>query len=243
MPAGLEDMREEMPEEEGPKRALVISAHPDDSEFGAAGTSYLWTQQGWEFYYCIVTDGSKGSEDPNMTKDILVPLRNKEQRAAAAVVGVKEIYFLNHTDGEVTYNSDIMREIVRMIRTVKPYAVFSHDPNQIVRNMFINHPDHRAVGEMTLDAVYPMARNRPTFPELLDEGLEPYSAKEIYLWTASETNFDVDITDVLDKKFEALSKHESQLEDFENMKERMKLFWRDDKGRYIERFRRIVIPF
>ena len=178
-----------------------------------------------------------------MTKKKLVPLRNKEQRAAAAVFGVKEIYFLNHTDGEVTYNREIMREIVRMIRTIKPYAVFSHDPGQIVRNMFINHPDHRAVGEMTLDAVYPMARNRPSFPELLDEGLEPFSAKEIYLWTASETNFDVDITDVLDKKFEALSKHESQLEDFEDMKDRLKLFWRDPDGRYIERFRRIIIPF
>jgi LmbE family N-acetylglucosaminyl deacetylase len=241
--AGLEDVREDMPEEEGPKRALVVSAHPDDSEFGAAGTTYLWTQEGWEFYYCIVTDGSKGSEDPKMTKDVLVPLRNKEQRAAAAVSGVKDIEFLNYTDGEVTYRPEIMREIVRKIRQVKPWAVFTHDPGQIVRNMFINHPDHRAVGEMTLDAVYPMARNRPTFPELLKEGLEPYSAKEIYLWTASETNFDVDITDILDKKFEALSKHESQLQDFENMKERLKLFWRNEEGRYIERFRRIMIPF
>jgi LmbE family N-acetylglucosaminyl deacetylase len=243
MPAGLEDVRMPMPEDEGPKRALIISAHPDDSEFGAAGTAYLWGQQGWEFHYCIVTDGSKGSEDPEMTKEKLVPLRNKEQRAAVAVVGGKDVTFLNFTDGEVTYNRDIMREIVRMIRKIKPYAVFSHDPNQIVRDMFINHPDHRAVGEMTLDAVYPMARNRPTFPELLDEGLEPYSAKEIYLWTASNTNFDVDITDVLDKKFEALSKHESQLEDFEGLKERLKMFWRDPDGRYLERFRRILIPF
>lgn len=241
--AGLEDVREEMPEEEGPKRALVISAHPDDSEFGAAGTTYLWTQEGWEFYYCIVTDGSKGSEDPAMTPDVLVPLRNKEQRAAAAVSGVKDIDFLNYTDGEVTYRPEIMRDIVRKIRAIRPYAVFTHDPGQIVRNMFVNHPDHRAVGEMTLDAVYPMARNRPSFPELLAEGLEPYSAKEIYLWTASETNFEVDITDVLEKKFEALSKHESQLDDFENMKERLKLFWRNEEGRYIERFRRILIPF
>lgn len=241
--AGLEDVREDMPEEEGPKRALVIAAHPDDSEFGSAGTTYLWTQQGWEFHYLIVTDGSKGSEDPKMTRDVLVPLRNKEQRAAAAVSGVKQVDFLNYTDGEVTYRPEIMKDIVRKIRAYKPYAVFSHDPNQIVRNMFINHPDHRAVGEMALDAVYPMARNRPTFPELLDEGLEPYSVKEVYLWTASDTNFDVDITDVLETKFEALSKHESQLEDFEGMKERMKMFWRDTDGRYKERFRRILIPF
>src|SRR4026209_1446900 len=102
--AGLEDVREPMTEEEGPKRALVVSAHPDDSEFGAAGTSYLWSKEGWEFYYCICTDGSKGSEDPNMTKEVLVPLRQKELRPAAAVVGGKEVIFLEHTDGELTYN-------------------------------------------------------------------------------------------------------------------------------------------
>jgi LmbE family N-acetylglucosaminyl deacetylase len=243
MPAGLEDVRIPMPEEEGPKKALVISAHPDDSEFGAAGTSYLWTKEGWEFYYCICTDGSKGSEDPNMKKEVLVPLRKEEQRAAAAVLGVKEVMFLDHVDGELSYNRDFLKEVVRVIRRLKPYAVFSHDPGQIVRNMFINHPDHRAVGEIALDAVYPMARNRPTFPELLDEGLEPFSVKEIYLWTASETNFDVDITDVLDIKFEALSKHASQLEDFEGLKDRLKMFWRDTDGRYKERFRRIMLPF
>ncbi len=243
MPAGLEDVRIPMPEEEGPKRALIVSAHPDDAEFGAAGTSYLWTKEGWEFYYCICTDGSKGSEDPNMTKEKLVPLRKEEQRAACAVVGAKEVQFLDHTDGELTYNRDFMKEIVRVIRTIKPYAVITHDPNQIVRDMFINHPDHRAVGETVLDAVYPMARNRPTFPELLDEGLEPFSAKEIYLWTASNTNFEVDITDVMDIKFEALSKHASQLEDFEQLKERLKMFWRNPEGRYMESFRRIMLPF
>jgi LmbE family N-acetylglucosaminyl deacetylase len=243
MPAGLEDVRIPMPEEEGPKRALIVSAHPDDAEFGAAGTSYLWTKEGWEFYYCICTDGSKGSEDPDMKKEKLVPLRRDEQRAACPVVGAKDVQFLNHVDGELTYNRDFLKEIVRVIRTIKPYAVFSHDPGQIVRDMFINHPDHRAVGEIVLDAVYPMARNRPTFPELLDEGLEPYSAKEIYLWTASNTNFEVDVTDVLDIKFEALSKHASQLEDFDQLKERLKMFWRNPEGRYMESFRRIMLPF
>jgi LmbE family N-acetylglucosaminyl deacetylase len=232
-----------MPEEEGPKRALIVSAHPDDAEFGAAGTAYLWTKQGWEFHYCICTDGSKGSEDPGMKKEKLVPLRRDEQRAACAVVGAKDVQFLNHVDGELTYNRDFLKEIVRVIRTIKPYAVFSHDPGQIVRDMFINHPDHRAVGEIVLDAVYPMARNRPTFPELLDEGLEPYSAKEIYLWTASNTNFEVDVTDVLDIKFEALSKHASQLEDFDQLKDRLKMFWRNPEGRYMESFRRIMLPF
>ena len=228
---------------EGPKVGLIISAHPDDSEFGAAGTVYQWVQQGWEFYYLICTDGSKGSEDPEMTADVLVPLRRKEQKAAADVLGVKEVFFLDNVDGTLEYKPDLMREVVRIIRRLKPYAVFSHDPNHIVRNLFINHPDHRAVGTTVLDAVYPLARNRPSFPELLDEGLEPYSTKEVYLWTASETNFDVDITDVLEKKFEALACHESQIEDMEGMRQRLQQFWRDTDGRYVERFRRIVLPF
>lgn len=230
-------------EQEGPRVGLVISAHPDDSEFGAAGTVYTWVQQGWEFYYVICTDGSKGSEDPAMTADILVPLRRKEQKAAADVLGVKEVFFLDNVDGALAYTTDFMRDVVRLIRRLKPHAVFSHDPNHIVRDMFINHPDHRAAGTVVLDAVYPIARNRPSFPELLDEGLEPYSAKEVYLWTASNTNFNVDITAALDKKFEALACHESQIDDMEGMKQRLLQFWSDTDGTYKERFRRIVLPF
>lgn len=230
-------------EQEGPKRALIVAAHPDDSEFGAAGTAHLWTRDGWEFYYLICTDGSKGSEDPEMTPDVLVPLRQEEQRAAVSVVGGKEVTFLDYVDGEVTYNRDLLREIVRQIRRIRPYAVFTHDTGQIVRNMFINHPDHRAVGAMTIDAVYPLARNRPTFPELLEEGLEPFSVTELYLWTASEVNFEVDITEVLDVKLEALRQHRSQIADFEQTAERVKSFWREPDGRYLERFRRLVIPF
>jgi len=243
MSAGLEDVRMPMPDEDGPKRALVVAAHPDDAEFGAAGTTYQWTQQGWEFYYLICTDGSKGSEDPAWTADKLVPTRKDEQRAAAGVLGVKDVFFLDNVDGELTYNKDFMREVVRLIRKLQPHACFGHDPNQIVRNMFINHPDHRAAGETLLDAVYPLARNRPSFPELLDEGLEPYSVKEVYLWSASDVNFEVDISDVLDVKFDALRKHVTQIQDPDGMQERMKQFWRDPDGRYVERFRRIPLPF
>jgi len=230
-------------EPDGPKRALVISAHPDDAEFGAAGTAHLWTKDGWEFFYLICSDGSKGTEDPEMTPQKLIPLRREEQRAAARVVGVKDVFFLDHVDGELRYTPELMREVVRHIRRLKPYAVFSHDPNQIVRNMFINHPDHRCVGEVAIDAVYPIARNRPSFPELLDEGLEPYSVKEVYLWTASEMNFEVDISDVVELKFEALRQHKSQFSDFDGMQERVRAFWREPDGRYLERFRRIQLPF
>ncbi len=243
MASGLEDIVMPMPEEGGPRRALVVAAHPDDSEFGAGGTVALWSQNGWEFYYLICTDGSKGSEDPEMTPEKLVPMRREEQRAAARTLGVKDVFFLDHVDGELTYTPDLMRDVVRYIRRIQPHAVFTHDPNQIVRNLFINHPDHRCAGEVAIDAVYPIARNRPSFPELLDEGLEPYSVKEIYLWTASDTTFDVDITDTIETKFDALRQHKSQIENFEELQERVRNFWRDADGRYKERFRRIQLPF
>jgi LmbE family N-acetylglucosaminyl deacetylase len=243
MGTGLEDVRMPDDEPQGPKRALVISAHPDDSEFGSAGTAHLWTREGWEFYYLICTDGSKGTEDPEMTPDKLVPLRRDEQRAAAWVLGVREVFFLDYVDGELRYNRELMRDIVRYIRRIQPYAVFTHDPNQIVRNMFINHPDHRTVGEVAIDAVYPIARNRPSFPELLEEGLEPYSVKELYLWTASDVTFEVDISEVLETKIESLRKHASQFDNFEEMQARVREFWKEPDGRYVEKFRRIIIPF
>ncbi|MFQ6019882.1 MAG: PIG-L deacetylase family protein, partial [Dehalococcoidia bacterium] len=150
-----------------PKLALVIAAHPDDADFGCAGTAALWRRDGWRFYYLICTDGAKGSDDPKMTAARLVPLRREEQRAAAKVIGVEDVFFLDFADGELAYTPELMRQVVRHIRKLKPVAVFSHDPNQIVRNQYINHPDHRCAGIVALDAVYPIARNRPSFPELL----------------------------------------------------------------------------
>ena len=243
MGSGLEDLRIPDDGEAPNKRALLVAAHPDDSEFGAAGTVALWARDGWDVYYLICSDGSKGSEDPEMTAEVLVPLRREEQRAAAAVAGAKDVFFLDYVDGELAYTPDLARDIVRAIRTVRHHAVFTHDPNQIVRNTFINHPDHRCVGEVTLDAVYPLARNRPTFPELLDEGLEPFSAKEVFLWTASDVNYRQDISDVIDLKLEALSKHASQIAEMETRLDQIRSFWKDADGRYLENFRHLVIPF
>jgi len=244
MGSGLEDIRIPEDGDRANKRALVIAAHPDDSEFGVAGTVALWARDGWEVYYLICTDGSKGSDDPAMTPDRLVPLRREEQRAAVRVVGGKDVFFLEYVDGELTYTPEFARDVVRAIRTIRPHTVFSHDPNQIVRNTFINHPDHRCAGTVALDAVYPLARNRPTFPELLNEGLEPYSTKEIYLWSTSDINHSVDITDVIETKLEALSKHVSQLSEMmETRLEQVRSFWKNEDGRYMENFRHIPIPF
>ena len=244
MGSGLEDIRIPEDGDQDNKRALVIAARADDSEFGAAGTVALWARDGWEVYYLICTDGSKGTEDDAMTPDKLVPLRREEQRAAAQVLGVKEVFFLDYVDGELAYTPEFSRDVVRAIRIIRPHTVFSHDPNQIVRNTFINHPDHRCAGTVTLDAVYPLARNRPTFPELLNEGLEPYSTKEIYLWSTSDINHSVDITDVIDLKLEALSKHVSQVSEMmETRLEQVRSFWKNEDGRYMENFRHIPIPF
>jgi LmbE family N-acetylglucosaminyl deacetylase len=241
--SGLEDIRIADDGDTPNKRALVISAHPDDSEFGVAGTAAVWARDGWEVYYLICTDGSKGSDDPGMTPDKLVPLRREEQRAAARVLGVKDVFFLDYVDGELTYTPEFTRDVVRAIRTIRPHSVFTHDPNQVVRNTFINHPDHRCAGTVALDCVYPLARNRPTFPELLDEGLEPHSTKEVYLWSASDINYRVDITDVIEVKLEALSQHKSQIAEMEARLDQIRSFWRDEDGRYLENFRRIPLPF
>ena len=230
-------------ERQEPKRALVIAAHPDDAEFGCGGTAALWARDGWEFYYLVCTDGSKGSDDPDMTSDKLVPLRREEQRAAADLLGVKDIWFLDFVDGELVYGPEFMREVVRYIRQVQPFAVFSHDPNQIVNNAYINHPDHRCAGTVALDAVYPIARNRPSFPELLEEGLEPHRTKEVYLWSANDSNFQVDIAEIADLKFQALMRHKSQFKDMEDQVLAWRERWAEEEGGYLERFRRLELQF
>jgi len=195
---------------EGARRALVIAAHPDDAEFCCAGTAALWIRGGWEFFYLVCSDGSKGTDDLHLRRERLAAIRQHEQRAAAAVLGVKEVSFLNYQDGEIIYQRELLGEIVRHIRRVRPQAVFTHEPVHIVRNMYLNHPDHRAVGTLTLDAVYPIAGNRASFPEHAEEGLEPHRVKELYLWTSNEPNLSVDITDVVDLKFKTLANHRSQ---------------------------------
>lgn len=225
------------------KIALVIAAHPDDPDFGAAGTACTWTKEGWDFYYVVCTDGSKGSEDPTMTPDRLVPMRQKEQRAAAAELGVKDVIFLEgHIDGELTYNRKLLGDVVRVVRQYKPYAVFTHEPTQLFhRESFVNHSDHRTTGIVTIDAVYPTARDRLNFPEHLDEGLETHKVKEIFIWGNDEPNFTVDITDVVETKIQALLRHTSQFGEGTEFLKFVKERWKGEDGRYTERFKRVVL--
>ena len=227
---------------DGPRRALVIAAHPDDADFGAAGTTYLWTQQGWQFFYLVCTNGAKGSDDESMTSEQLVQLRREEQRRAARLLGVKEVFFLDHVDGELTANRAFLGDVVRCIRQVRPDAVFTHDPEAIIiRDSFVNHADHRATGLTAIDAVYPAARDRLNFPEQVAAGLLPHKVREIYIWGSERTNFEVDVSDAIETKAAALRLHASQFD--AGFIEMILEHWKTPEGRYIEPFRRVVLAF
>jgi LmbE family N-acetylglucosaminyl deacetylase len=248
MAAGLEDLfGQEHPGEPDPAqgelpRALVVAAHPDDADFGAAGTAHLLARAGWEVRYLVVTDGSKGSDDPAFTPQQLVETRQREQRDAAELLGLLDVHFLGYTDGELVPSRALLGDIVREIRDFQPYAVYTHDPEPvIIRNSFINHSDHRITGLMTVDAVYPSARDRLNFPEQIEAGLRPHKVRELYLWGANEPNFDVEITDIVDLKIRALVAHTSQFPADEGFLDQMRERWRDEDGRSRERFRRVVM--
>ena len=224
------------------RRALVIAAHPDDADFGAAGTAHLWTQQGWQFHYLVCTNGSKGSDDESMTSDQLVNLRRDEQRRAATILGVKDVLFLDNEDGELLPSRQFLGDVVKVIREVRPTAVFTHDPEAVIINdAFVNHADHRATGLTAVDAIYPAARDRLNFPEQIAAGLEPHKVGSIYIWGSEKANFQVDITDSIDAKLDALRAHDSQFtEDFVS---RILERWKTPEGRYFESFRRVVLSF
>lgn len=199
--------------EAAPSRVLVVVAHPDDVDFGAAGTIAAWTAVGAQVSYCIVTDGAAGSFDPEIDVAGLAERRQKEQRAAARAVGVDEVIFLGEPDGKLEPTLAVRREISRVIRQVRPDRVITQSPERNFERIRASHPDHLAAGEATLRAVYPDARNPFAHPELLAAGLEPFEVPEVWLMAAPTTDTAVDITDTFEKKVAALSEHRSQIED------------------------------
>jgi LmbE family N-acetylglucosaminyl deacetylase len=191
-----------------------VVAHPDDVDFGTAGTVAAFTKEGLEVTYCIVTSGDAGGSDRSVSRSDMATLRQREQRAAAAEVGVNDVRFLGHPDGRLQPTLELRRDISRVIRQVKPERVLTQSPEWRWDSIFASHPDHLAAGEATVCAVYPDARNPFAHPELLDEeGLEPWSVAELWIMTGSEPNMAVDTTATIEGKVAALLRHESQIGD------------------------------
>jgi LmbE family N-acetylglucosaminyl deacetylase len=191
-------------------RVLSITAHPDDVDFGAAGTVARWTEAGIEVTYCVVTDGDAGGFDENFPRDEMPALRRAEQVAAAKCVGVQDVRFLGYPDGRVEATLELRRDLARVIRQVRPDRVLCPSPERNYVRPGISHPDHRAVGSAALDAVYPDARNPFAFPELREqEALPAWTVREV--WIAGGTpNHYMDVTETFPRKVAALRAHESQ---------------------------------
>ncbi|WP_433275870.1 PIG-L deacetylase family protein [Pseudonocardia xinjiangensis] len=206
------------------ERALVVTAHPDDVDFGAAGTVAAWTAAGIEVTYCICTSGDAGGYD-NTPRDAMGPLREAEQRAAAAAVGVRDVRFLRYPDGRLTPSIELRRDISREIRRVRPHRVLTQSPEIYWSRLGVSHPDHRAAGEAALAAVYPDARNPFAHPELLaDEGLEAWTVGELWVMGAPDERIDhaVDVTDTFDRKIAALREHRSQTSHMDDLESRLR---------------------
>jgi len=190
-----------------PVQVMVVTPHPDDAEFGVAGTVVRWTREGKDVIYVVCTNGDKGTSDPNMKSDELARIREQEQLAAAKLLGVREVIFLRHPDQSLEDTPEFRKEIVRLIRMYKPETVVSVDPYR----RYLWHRDHRITGQVTLDAVFPYARDFLSYPDLLEEGLQPHKVKEVLLWASEDTNYRSDVTDTFDIKLAALRCHKSQI--------------------------------
>lgn len=203
-------MSEPAEEPEDLQRVLVVVAHPDDAEFGCAGTVAGWTARGISVTYLICTDGAAGSADPSVSKLQLRQIREREQREAALVLGVERVEFLRHPDGSLVADDQLRKEISRVIRQVRPQVVVCQNAVRNYASLGGNHPDHLAAGQAAIEAVYPHARNPYSFPELLPEGLQPYEVEEAWVTGTEFPDHFVDVTETVEKKLEALHCHQSQ---------------------------------
>jgi LmbE family N-acetylglucosaminyl deacetylase len=225
--------------------ALIIAAHPDDAEFGAAGTVARWTREGKTVIYLVCTDGEKGTSDRKITRANLARIRQKEQLAAARVLGVSQVMFLSYPDQGLEETPAFRKDIVRVIRKVRPQIVVTSDPYR----RYLWHRDHRITGQVVLDAVFPFARDHLAYPDLLDEGLEPHKVKEILFWASEDVNYRADITATFDLKLAALRCHESQVKelpfpDLEAwLRERCSSMATGEPFELAEAYHRVEIPF
>ena len=229
-----------------PKSAILIYAHPDDSEFSAGGTAAKWAMNESDVYYVIITDGNVGSHEEDMTAERLIEIRRSEQRAAAKVAGAKDCIFLGYHDGLLQPTLDLRKELVGLIRKYRPNVVVCGDPtNLFPSETRINHPDHRAAATVALDATFPAAEMPLLYPELEADGLTPHKVNYVYVSNPTlEPNYYVDITDTIDAKIRALREHKSQLGEWDP-EEPIKA-WNSESGKkvgfkYAERFLRITL--
>lgn len=232
---------------ETPQNVLVILAHPDDPEFFCGATLARWARAGHKITYYLLTCGDKGFNDstpPDMTADALCALRHEEQANAAKSIGAGAVHFLDRADGYLIPDLDLRRELVRIIRKLRPDVLVTCDPQTLFATYGINHPDHRAVGQAVLDAVFPAAGNKGYFPELLAEGYQPHMPKEVWVSLTNQPTVILDVTETWPIKLEALLNHKTQIGDVEKFKERMKSRHTEDSTdenpRFEEKFRRIV---
>jgi LmbE family N-acetylglucosaminyl deacetylase len=207
-------------EDKDVERALVVTAHPDDVDFGAAGTITGWAKSGIDVSYCIVTDGDAGGFDPAVPREEIPSIRRAEQVEAARLCGVHDVRFLGYRDGELTVSHDLRRDISRVIRDVRPQRVLMQSPERNWERIQASHPDHLAAGEAAIQAVYPDARNPFAHPSLLrDEGLDAWSVPEVWVMAGSAPTHFVDVTDTFDTKIAALRAHESQTAHMDDLAE------------------------
>jgi LmbE family N-acetylglucosaminyl deacetylase len=196
------------------QRILCAYAHPDDVEFSFGGTVAEWCAQGIEVHYVCVTDGSAGNNEPGWTREQIAEVRQREQRDAAAVLGVADVVFLGYPDGYLQVTLELRRDLTREVRRFRPDRIVTMDPEtRFVARRYVNHPDHRAVGDAMMAVINPDAPSRPQFPELLEEGFEPFEIPELWLptWDVTDADEVVDIGASIDKKIGALQAHASQL--------------------------------
>jgi len=198
---------------------LVIMPHPDDAEFGVAGTVAQWTSEGKSVVFAVCTNGDKGTSDRDLLPETLARIRHQEQLASANVLGVKEVVFLDYPDQGLEETPEFRKEIVRLIRTYRPETVVTVDPYR----RYVHHRDHRICGQVVLDAVFPYARDHLAYPDLLAQGFEPHKVRQVLLWGAEEPNYRSDITQTFALKVAALRRHESQVGDrFPELEERLR---------------------
>jgi LmbE family N-acetylglucosaminyl deacetylase len=222
---------------------MGIFAHPDDPEFFCGGTFAKWAAEGKQITFVLATSGDKGSGDLNMVSDQLVAIREVEERAAAARLGVQDVIFLRYPDGELKVSLNLRRQLTRLIRLKKPDIVVTNDPTARWHGTgYINHPDHRAIGDAALDAVFPTARDHLSFPELYRwEGLAPHKVKHVFVSGTRTPDTKIDVTDYLETKITALYEHKSQIADMAAMAARQRdnvdPEFADDGKRYTESFK------